>query len=148
MSMIMIRRHAHVLLISQYWLLRVNIHSKSLESLDHRLPWLTCTTSPPPSPPHLAVFTYLHASPTATCHSPPVITHGCMYIYIYSCFRQLPPASRHIPCICLSAMLYVVGSMDASRACMYSCIECSFRVSYWAPMLIGTGYQKMTKAIL
>ncbi len=38
MSMIMIRRHAHILLISQYWLLRVNIHSKSLESLDHRVP--------------------------------------------------------------------------------------------------------------
>ncbi len=35
MSMIMIRRHVHVLLISQYWLLRVNIHSKNLESLDH-----------------------------------------------------------------------------------------------------------------
>ncbi len=34
MSMIMIRRHAHVLLTSQYWLLRVSIHSKSLESLD------------------------------------------------------------------------------------------------------------------
>ncbi len=33
MSMIIIRRHVHVLLISQYWLLRVNIHSKSLESL-------------------------------------------------------------------------------------------------------------------
>ncbi len=40
MSMIMIWRHVHVLLISQYWLLRVNIHSKSLESLDHRAPWL------------------------------------------------------------------------------------------------------------
>ncbi len=36
----MIRRYAHVLLISQYWLLRVDIHSKSLESLDHRAPWL------------------------------------------------------------------------------------------------------------
>ncbi len=36
MSMIMIRRHVHVLLISQYWLPKVNIHSKSLESLDHR----------------------------------------------------------------------------------------------------------------
>ncbi len=35
MSMIMIRRDADVLLISQYWLLRVNIHSKNLESLDH-----------------------------------------------------------------------------------------------------------------
>ncbi len=43
MSMIMIRRHAHVLLISQYWLLRVNIHSKSLEyleSIDHWAHWL------------------------------------------------------------------------------------------------------------
>ncbi len=37
----MIRRHTHVLLISQYWLLRVNIHSKSLESFDHRALWLT-----------------------------------------------------------------------------------------------------------
>ncbi len=36
----MIWRHVHVLLISQYWLLRVNIHSKSLESLGHRAPWL------------------------------------------------------------------------------------------------------------
>ncbi len=41
----MISRHAHVLLISQYWLLRVNIHSKSLESLDHRAPWLLSTTN-------------------------------------------------------------------------------------------------------
>ncbi len=41
MSMIMIWRHGHVLLISQYWLLRVNIHSKSLESLDHQAPWLS-----------------------------------------------------------------------------------------------------------
>ncbi len=40
MSMIMIWRHAHVLLISQYWFLRVNIHSKSLESIDHQAPWL------------------------------------------------------------------------------------------------------------
>ncbi len=40
MSMIMIRRHAHVLLISQYWLLRVNIHSKSLETFDDRAPRL------------------------------------------------------------------------------------------------------------
>ncbi len=40
MNMIMIWRHVHVLLISQYWLVRVNIHSKCLESLDHRAPWL------------------------------------------------------------------------------------------------------------
>ncbi len=40
MSMIIIRRHAQILLISQYWFLRVNIHSKSLESLDHLAPWL------------------------------------------------------------------------------------------------------------
>ncbi len=45
MSMIMIWRHVHVLLISQYRLLRVNIHSKSLESLDHRAPWLPRKTT-------------------------------------------------------------------------------------------------------
>ncbi len=39
-SMIIIWRHVHILLISQYWLLWVNIHSKSLESLDHRAQWL------------------------------------------------------------------------------------------------------------
>ncbi len=40
MSMIMIWRHVHILLISQYSLVRVNIYSKRLESLDHRVPWL------------------------------------------------------------------------------------------------------------
>ncbi len=56
--MIMIRRYGHVLLISQYWLLRVNIHSKSLESLDHRAPWLGLNKYPFPSDISFYKFTF------------------------------------------------------------------------------------------
>ncbi len=40
MDVIKIRRDAHTLLINQYWLLVVNVHSKSLELREHPMPRL------------------------------------------------------------------------------------------------------------